>query len=554
MKLSIVSIKNLRRFTDLTVQGVPPTVRLVVLVGPNGCGKSSFFDALHTWHGWHSGKNRSWDKEYHTKIGSPHRGQLADDVTIGFHDHNPSDVKKSLYVRSAYRNSPDLNVHKLSRATSRLDRVRVQRMIDNDAAVTQNYHDLVSKGIEDLYEIGDASTTFQEYRNESIGVVRRSLLQLFPDLELNSLGNPLREGTFRFTKGNSQGFHFKNLSGGEKAAFDLILDLAVAIREFDDTVFCIDEPESHLHARLQAKLLTVLYDLVPEHSQLVLSTHSVGMIRQARDIETNAPGSVAFLDFDRDFDKQVVIEPVVPDRGFWKNVYRVALDDLGDLLAPERVVICEGEPLNAYSGTNYSHDARCYQVIFGAEFPETEFVPGGSAEEVESDRRGIAYALRSLTRGINVVRLIDRDDRSDEEIEQVIGNGAVRVLRRRNLESYLFDDEVLTALALSVSADESVLDELMEAKAKIVSESGHEAADDLKPCSGGIYNACKRILKLTRCGNNAKAFMRDTLAPLIANGMTVYADLRRDIFGHSCGIVAKNGTQDHKVATTMKEN
>ena len=531
MKLDTVRIRQFRRFTDLTVQSIAPTVRLIVLVGPNGCGKSSFFDALYTWRRWHAQIDHSWDHEYHDKTGFLGPGKLGNRVELGFHGQDAHEPKKTFYVRSAYRNSPDLQIHQLNRTAPRLDQQRVKRMIDNDAAVDQNYHDLVSKGIEDLYESGDATTTFAQYREESIGTIRRSLLQLFPDLELNSLGNPLREGTFRFTKGTSRGFHFKNLSGGEKTAFDLILDLAVASREYDDSVFCIDEPESHLHTKLQAKLLTVLYDVLPKKCQLMLATHSVGMIRKARNIEREIPGSVAFLDFDRDFDQPVVIEPVKPDRRFWNNVYRVALDDLGDLLAPERVIICEGEPLNAYAGASHSHDARCYQKIFEAEFPETEFIPGGSGDEVACDRRGIAYALRSLTRGIDVVRLIDRDDRSDDEVEQLVASDTVRVLRRRNLESYLFDDEVLSALASKVGVDDSVLDELIKAKVKIVAESTHGAADDLKPCSGGIYNACKHVLGITQCGNNAKAFMRDTLAPLVANGMTVYADLRHDVFG-----------------------
>lgn len=531
MRLDAVKIRQFRRFTDLTVKSIAPTVRLIVLVGPNGCGKSSFFDALYTWRRWRSQIDYSWDHEYHDKTGFAGKGGLEDRVEVGFHGQDAHEPKKTFYVRSAYRNSPDLQLHQLTRTASRLDQQRVIRMIDNDAAVNQNYHDLVSKGIEDLYESGDATTTFARYREESIGITRRSLLQLFPDLELNSLGSPLREGTFRFTKGTSQGFHFKNLSGGEKAAFDLILDLAVASQEYDDSVFCIDEPESHLHTRLQAKLLTVLYDILPPKCQLMVATHSVGMIREAKEIEKDAPGSVAFLDFDRDFDQPVVIEPVEPDREFWKAVYRVALHDLGDLLAPERVVICEGEPLNAGAGGNHSHDARCYQKIFATEFPETDFVPGGSAQEVASDRRGIAYALRSLTKGIDVVRLIDRDDRSDDEVEQLIAGGTVRVLSRRNLESYLFDDEILKTLASNVGADKSVLKELLEAKARIVAESTYGAADDLKSCSGGIYNACKRVLGLTHCGNNAKAFMRDTLAPLVAKGMTVYADLKHDVFG-----------------------
>ena len=62
---------------------------------------------------------------------------------------------------------------------------------------------------------------------------------------------------------------------------------------------------------------------------MMLATHSIGMMRRARDIEREKPESVAFLDFGaRDFDEEQVIEPTVPDREFWRSVYDVALDDL----------------------------------------------------------------------------------------------------------------------------------------------------------------------------------------------------------------------------------
>ena len=333
--------------------------------------------------------------------------------------------------------------------------------------------------------------------------MRVPLLRLFPDLALNSLGNPLENGTFHFSKGTSTGFAFMNLSGGEKAAFDLILDLAIAKRAYDDTLFCIDEPESHMNARLQGELLSVLYELVPETCQLMLATHSIGMMRRARDIETQQPGTVVFLDFgDRDFDHPQVIEPAVPDRAFWQRAYEVALHDLAALLTPERVVICEGEPMNRNAGQNYSHDARCYERIFEDEFPETQFIPGGNASEVAGDRRGIAYALGVLTQGTQVVRLIDRDSSSPDEVAEFMREG-VRVLPYRNLESCLFHDEVLRALTDSVGKTDRA-DDLLAEKQRILNQRTGDPPDDLKPASGDLYNACKSVLELTNPGNNAK--------------------------------------------------
>ena len=108
---------------------------------------------------------------------------------------------------------------------------------------------------------------------------------------------------------------------------------------------------------------------------------------------------MTFLDFgERDFDKSQTIEPTVLDRAFWKRAYAVALDDLAALVAPNRVVICEGQLRTGSLVKNHSHDARCYERIFEGEFPETRFVSVGNAQEVSGDRRGLAEALRLLAR------------------------------------------------------------------------------------------------------------------------------------------------------------
>ena len=46
MKIKSIKLKNFKRFTDLTITEIPETSKLVVMIGPNGCGKSSVFDAL----------------------------------------------------------------------------------------------------------------------------------------------------------------------------------------------------------------------------------------------------------------------------------------------------------------------------------------------------------------------------------------------------------------------------------------------------------------------------------------------------------------------------
>ena len=529
MKFKKATIKNFKRFTNLTVQGIPENARLIILTGPNGCGKSSFFDALYTWHKFTSRKGRAWDADYHDKAGSASVNDLRNDKNaVEFHDSVPEQRKKILYVRSAYRNDPEFEINRLERQGDPLEQVPFQRMIDNDAAVSRNYQRLVSRTVDEVFRGG--STTFDEYLEETIGNIRAPLFRMFPDLKLDNLGSPMEDGTFRFTKGESRGFMFKNLSGGEKAAFDLILDIVIARRDYNNTIFCIDEPESHMHTRLQAELLSVLTKLMPKHCQLMLATHSIGMMRQARDIEYENPGSVVFLDFgDRDFDEPQIIAPTKPNRTFWKQAYDVALGDLAELVAPSRVVMCEGEPITSSPRRNQSLDADCYTRVFEEEFPETEFVSMGSDQQVLDDKRGLAEALYKLIPSIDVVRLIDRDDRSPKEVEEAKRDG-VRVLSRRNLESYLFDDEVLEALAVAEGKNEKA-QVLLQAKEAILMDMADRPADDLKPARGKIYEATTKILTLSQRGNNAQSFMRDTLAPLLKPGMNGYDELKSDIFG-----------------------
>ena len=46
MKVKKIHIEQFKRFTDLTITGIPETAKLVVLVGPNGCGKSTLLKIM----------------------------------------------------------------------------------------------------------------------------------------------------------------------------------------------------------------------------------------------------------------------------------------------------------------------------------------------------------------------------------------------------------------------------------------------------------------------------------------------------------------------------
>jgi predicted ATPase len=528
MHLLGVKARGYKRFDDLMISDLPATARLVVLTGPNGSGKSSVFDAFTTWSG-----SPGYDKEYHEKQGSISR-ERHELVSIAFHEPLPAnqdDRRKIFYIRSAYRHEADFTTASLERMGSIWQAPKPRKMIDPDAVVSDNYKRLVATSLQNLYNTEFNDITIQQLRERLIGDIQKTMHRVFSDLLLVSVGNPLEKGSFFFEKGTSARFHYKNLSGGEKAAFDILLDVITKRGVYDDSVYCIDEPELHMHTRLQGLLLEELISLIPPQSQLWISTHSIGMMRKARDIAVRHPDQVVFLDFGgQDFDTPVTIGPAKVDREFWGKMLGVALDDLASLVAPRRVVLCEGRPSYAAGDPKAEFDARCYRTIFGQEYTDTDFLSVGNEHEVRTDTQGLGRAISLLVKGTLVIRVVDRDDRSQNEVEE-LKRASIRVLSKRHLEAYLFDDEVLIKLCNSLGKSDKA-QEVLDAKAKAIEtiRAQGRPADDIKSAAGLIYVEVKRILNLVGHGNSAEAFQRDTLAPLITHGMDVYEELKRNIF------------------------
>jgi len=524
-----------RRFADLTIR-IPTSPKLVVVCGPNGNGKSSLFDAFRTWQGWLDGRGTA-QPHYLLRPDAPQAHPWQNQVTLVFHDvadvQSLSDAaKKAIYMRSAYRNDPEFSSSTISRPGGLLDSATTRRTIDNDVRVSENYARMAGQTFVDLYSGANDAVPAGELRERYVGQLRDAILRVFPDLELLGPGDPLEAGTFEFRKGAVEHFPYLNLSGGEKAVFDLLLDLLIKSQAYDDTIICIDEPEAHLNTRVQGRVLRELLGLVNAQSQLWIASHSIGMMRAAQELSESNAGDVVFLDFEgQDFDAPTLIEPIELDRAFFQRTLDVALGDLAPLVAPSRVVLCEGKPLGAQQTRRAEFDARCYRAIFGDPMPDTDFLSVGNSSAVEEDELGIGSAMTALLPGTTVIRVVDRDLRTAPEI-QALQDSGVRVLSRRHLESFLLDDEVLAALCDSVGEPGRVADVLAIKEAAVQASVGRgKDPDDMKSAAAEIYRDVRQLLGLAQPGNNTGSFLSDILAPLLKPGMAAYEQLRADIFG-----------------------
>jgi hypothetical protein len=516
-----------KSFANLGIE-LPGRPRLVVLCGENGTGKSSVIDALASWR-----LRRHWgvsDPSFFAKGGDPSVG--PGEVVLDFHEASEADFRGLVYVRTAQRVTVDFAASGVGRVQEVLELPGPMRSIDIDDRVTEDYQRLVASSIEALWDEDQAHVPAGEIVQALVGEIRAPLERLLPGLKFVGPDNPLdREPTLRFSKGSALKYAYKNLSGGEKAVFDLLLDVVAKTKVFESAVWCIDEPELHVNPRIQGALLHEIMQLLGDDAQLWIATHSPGMLAMARKQYEADPDSVAFLDFSgRNPDEEITVEPTSPGRAFWREQLSVAVGDLASLIAPERVVLCEGAP-NARDRPRARWDQRVLDKVFGEHLPTVAFVSVGNSDDVVGDRMDVAHAIEALVDGVETLRVVDRDARSGEEVEELRGRGC-RVLSRRHLEAYLMDPEVLDALCDSEGKPD-VKDDLRRALDQALEDSVGRGnpPDDYKSASSHFVTSARTLLSMPAGGNSPAAFLRDTMAPLLAPGMGVYDQLREDVFG-----------------------
>lgn len=523
MRILELKVESFKRFESLEIRDIPKSAQLVLLVGPNGSGKSSLFDAIANWFRMNSGLAAAIDPEYCGRNADATRWMSG--TTIKLADGELPN-RYSFYWRTAYRNTPDFAAQQIQKPNVPTAHLQSRRSIDNDEVVSENYRRLIFETMSGIYDPENDRKTISEFRNELIGDIRESMRRVFDDLVLRDIVDPIGGRTFSFDKGTSSDFAYKNLSGGEKSAFDLILDFHLKKDIFANAIFCLDEIETHLHTSVQGRLLQEILRIAPATVQFWVSTHSLGVLRCAQRLEAHRPGSVCVFDFSEvDFDQPCTLRPASVGRVTWSKFLSLALDDLNEQILPKLILVCEG---SSVGNRRRDFDAQVYTRIFEANFPDIGFLSGGGSSEIASTVATAQRTVKSFAPGTRLIGLLDRDDRSPEEIAEIESDRIV--LRLRNLESYLLADDVLEEF-LRVRGQLALRSSVLKLKADCIasSVSRGNAIDDLKSTVGEICVGLKKLVGMVAGGNTSDAFLRDTLAPLIRPGLTTYDQLKADI-------------------------
>lgn len=532
MRIKKLHLNKYKRFHDLTIDLGDNPKRIVALVGPNGCGKSSIFDAMLFLKNAYRQIGSSGQKDYHYHSLECSPGYNYENVNIEFdrgafypvHEQMIKNGKGNTLFsfRSSFRYNGVLNVRE-SKAVSEIinNDFGASSAADIDQRIDQNYRRL---NIKYNKYLNGHDCRPSEAKKHIIGELNAAISNCL-QLEIDNLGDiEAGKGTFYFRKEDTTiTFDYNVLSSGEKEVVDLLLDLYLRKDDYNDSIYIIDEPELHLNTAIQRKLLIEINKMIPENCQIWVATHSIGFLRALQDELNDVSQIIEFSENNKWASQSYELKPMVKSRENWRRLFATALDDLTGLISPKQIVYCEGTDKPGAGGREKGLDADVYNTIFGETHPETLFVSSGGNTELDQRSEVAIMILSKVFPSVEILVLKDRDIASGKDVTErdrqiyLSNNGKNhRVLKRFEIENYLYDKEVLKKYCEQegLAFDEASYD-------KFVTDINNQ---HLKDETGRIKNFCGISTSI-----NAEKFKRN-LAKVIDGSMQVYKELEYVIF------------------------
>jgi AAA15 family ATPase/GTPase len=415
MKIKNLQLKNFKRFTDLTLQDIPDNAKLVLLLGSNGSGKSSVFDAFEKYSTQFSQYSNYLhvDKNYYSK-------DTSRDFIISINNYGDGKISKiSFYGRSSFRQIPKLT--RTGLGNSNFDVVdnsdRPSSFIERDLRFENDLEHIFGKLLKEFFRTTDDKS---EIKKTIIDPINESLNRIFnkengTKLELLEIIPPLegKIAEINFKKGESE-FHYNYLSAGEKEVFNILINLVARGEYYKDTIFFFDEIDLHLNTKLQYNFLKeIIENWIPDNCQFWTASHSLGFIQYAKESE-----EAVIFDFDDlDFDYPRILVPEAKDN---PDIYEIAVNKelLPALFKDYKIFFVENKDRSYYSALNIPN------VLF-----------------VQSSNKKSVY---HKTKNGDFNGIIDRDFLTDTDIDEIENQyPKLKILRLYSIENYLYHPENL---------------------------------------------------------------------------------------------------------------
>ncbi len=459
MKIKKLQLKNgYKRFHDLTIDLGESPKKIIALIGPNGCGKSSVLDGMLYHHNAHGkiGNKGQKNHEYHSMNQTPSFNYQ--NVIIDFVSGNYQTIRNSkkdegkestiFSLRSPYRYNSNVKVNELKAVSEiRLNNYGATTSSDLDDKMEENY-----KRLNIVYNkyLKEEDCRPSEAKSKIIGDLNQSLKNCL-EIEISDIGDIQdSKGTLFFKKEDHPNeFEFNVLSSGEKEVVDLLLDLYLRKDEYDDSIFLLDEPELHINTSIQKNLLIEIDKLIGDNCQIWLTTHSIGFIRTLQEELKEKCQIIQFKQEDNYASEAYILEPMDSNHSNWKSLFEIALDDLSHLVCPRQIIYCEGKDKPGQGGREKGFDAQVFNNIFSEKYTDTLFVSSGGNTELEQRRAITLGIISKFINDLDISVLKDRDMGSgkfiseEERLKFISETDYLNILKRWEIENYLYDKEVL---------------------------------------------------------------------------------------------------------------
>ena len=452
MRISKIHLTNFKRFTDLLIDHIPSTSKLVLLIGANGSGKSSLFDAFAFMDAAIKRDVAQDDKfwNYFKK-----KNDIPVSVSIS-HDNNseykltdkhfskPDLASTAFYGRTSFRQIPRLTRTALGQGGKvdfQKDSDRPHFFIDRDNRFENDVEKITEVILKEIFLTQQSN---EQIRRKYIYPINSALENIFGSgngtkLQLTEIIPPL-DGKFaqiNFRKGDSA-FHYNYLGAGEKEVFNLLINLLSRGPLYQDTIYYLDEMDLHLNTKLQYTLLKeITENWMPENCQLWTATHSLGFIEYAK--QANFASIIDFDDLD--FDLPRVLTPEPKDN---PEIYEIAVGKafLPALFHQMRIYFVENKDRDYYATVGIANSV---------------FVS-------DNNRNNIYHKVRAT----NYKGIVDRDFLSDDDIDQIRQHYPnLTILNYYSIENYLYHPDNLAEYYNSMNRafdKEEYITQLTEAK------------------------------------------------------------------------------------------
>lgn len=471
MRIKDLIIKNYRGLVDFEIYDAPS---VVVLVGPNGTGKSSILEAISffkerigPYYGWSMPAtvvnvnapfaeiSATFDvyqeeKEYIKKIYNREIGkELTGTIKVG-RDGNLLDAKRpeELYwLLTAYRlkDFPKIGIFDYNwpyRTFIRKDITSInvggftdqeekrRRLTSPEAKFT------LTKDYLAQLSMGDVQKLYRKVKEErvkagiddltdSLVSVKKIFNNLLAPKEF--IGVDFSTSPIKFIIKTPQGeVDIDDLSSGEK-------EILFVYTEFlklnpQNSVILFDEPDLHLNQEVERKIVEVLKSL-GNNNQFWIATHSLGIM-----------DSVEYNELFRleNYSAKNQVTQVFDDKGKYETFKAVA-GNVSTVTLGQKIVFLEGIEWT---------DKQILETLFLQSKGKLIFVPSGSYCEVMTVSQKILDLLSTSSKFNFYFAIRDRDFMDEKTRKEIIskGNSRLFVWEKYHIENYLIDFDVIFAV------------------------------------------------------------------------------------------------------------